>query len=379
MQSKTAESSSRKIKLVFAAVKGPPFGGMPTVTAIFLTSSIFTVNDTLFVDTTPINRDYGPLQIFRVMHSFRLFARLIKAVIQHHAQVVYIMSPSLMGFYEKGVMALVCKLLGTRTVIHLLGGGFKNFYERSFFNRILIRFLLRRCDAVATVSEYWRSYVAKMVPQNKVWIIPNPVEAKKFLELKEKGFERKKVIFLFAGAITSYKGIRDLLEAVQKARDSMQTAKVRIIGDGDLMDECQKKVKEEQLDDTISFLGYVSEEEKIRLFRTSDVFVLPSHMDAFPVAILEAMSAGMPVVSTMVGGIPSIVHEGETGFLVPPGDINALSQRMIRLIEDPDLREKMGQRAAKYVSENFDVELVARRLNELLESVVHGEASKRNC
>ena len=364
-----------KIRLVCAAVKGPPFGGMPAVTAVLLDSSVFTVNDAVFVDTTPINRDYGPLQIFRVLHSFRLFGRLVGAVIKHRARVVYIMSPSFLGFYEKGVMALVCKLLGKKTVMHLLGGGFRSFYERSSIDRVLIRFLLRRCDAVATVSEYWREFITNVVHKDTVWIIPNPVDSSKFQTQKRKE-PNGKVTFLFAGAITRYKGIFDLLDAVHRYHASFRNAEVLVIGDGDLMHECQKRVKDEKLDDTISFLGYVSEEEKIRIFRTSDVFVLPSHVDAFPVAVLEAMSAGMPVISTTVGGIPSIVREGETGFLVSPEDIDALGQRMVKLIEDRNLRDEMGRRAAKFVSENFDVDLVARRLNELLSAVAHGKAAR---
>lgn len=365
-----------KIKLVFAAVKGPPFGGMPSVTSMLVNSSLFKVNNAFFVDTTPINRDYGPLKIFRILHSFRLFGRLIKAIFKHKAQVVYIMSPSFIGFYEKALMSLVCRALGRRTVIHLLGGGFQSFYERSFLDRFFIRFFLRRCNAIGTVSEYWKEYLTTIVPRDKVWLIPNPVESEKFYNEKTGGREENKAAILFAGHITNHKGIHDLLEAVHKYHDSFRNSKVVIIGDGDLLEECRNRVKEDQLVDIVSFLGYVSEEEKIRLFKKSDIFVLPSHVDALPVAVLEAMSAGMPVVATNVGGIPSMVHEGKTGFLVSPGDVETLARRILQLVENPEMRNEMGKRAREFVSDNYDVELVAHKLNELLHDVVFGKSAK---
>jgi glycosyltransferase involved in cell wall biosynthesis len=106
-----------------------------------------------------------------------------------------------------------------------------------------------------------------------------------------------------------------------------------------------------------------------QLYHDSDIFCLPTYGDCLPMVLSEAGAAGIPCVATRVAGIPEIVLDGETGFLMPTGDVPALTESLRRLIEGPDLRARMGERAVAVVSERFDAERNAMRLLELLKGV----------
>jgi glycosyltransferase involved in cell wall biosynthesis len=108
----------------------------------------------------------------------------------------------------------------------------------------------------------------------------------------------------------------------------------------------------------IDHLGPVSLEERLAFFKRADVFVLPTYAEGTPISMLEAMAAGLPVVSTPVGGIPDVVEDGVEGFIVKPGDVEALADRLARLINDPERRRRMGRRAQDKVRPfNWDVVL----------------------
>lgn len=362
---KTIESM---LKIIFAAPKGPPYGGMTANTSAFMRSSIFKDNKAVLVNTSPPNRPYGVF--YRFFHSLRLFRRLVKAIKTFKPNIVYFMSSSFRGFYEKGTMAILSQMMGARTVIHLIGGGFRDFYESSRFNSFLISFFLKRCDAVATVSECWKEFISSFIPSEKVWIIPNPVESKIFINKRDKIKKNHQVQILFSGKLVKNKGVLDLIDVVSSYRKEFQNTKVILMGDGELYDECKNNIQEAKIDNIVSMTGYVGEEEKILIFKASDIFVLPTYEDALPVAVLEALSAGLPVVSTIVGGIPSMVEHNENGFLVPPGDLDRFKNYLIQLIHNNELRSKMGRKGQEIVKSKFDIEIVAEKMNEMFHDLV---------
>jgi glycosyltransferase involved in cell wall biosynthesis len=110
---------------------------------------------------------------------------------------------------------------------------------------------------------------------------------------------------------------------------------------------------------------------KTELFERANLFVLPSYNEGLPMAILEGMTAGMAIVSTPVGGIPEVVRDGYNGFLVPPGDIDALAEKLAVLAHDPQLCHLMGQRSREIVKSELDVKSYVTRLIDLYNSKLH--------
>jgi glycosyltransferase involved in cell wall biosynthesis len=173
----------------------------------------------------------------------------------------------------------------------------------------------------------------------------------------------------FVGRLHPQKGLDFLLQAMQMIRDRLHNAMLFIIGDGELRRSLENQTREYGLQHIVSFLG--TSQDIPSLLYSLNLFVLPSLWEGMPVALLEAMAAGLPVVATSVGGVPEVVLDGETGFLVPPGNPEALGQAILALYEQPELRIHMGLAGKQRVQNCFSSETVTRNLEliyqELLE------------
>jgi glycosyltransferase involved in cell wall biosynthesis len=118
----------------------------------------------------------------------------------------------------------------------------------------------------------------------------------------------------------------------------------------------------------IEFLGHQKEIEKI--YKIADILVLTSEREGTPNVVMEAMATGLPVISTNVGGIPDIVYDSETGFLIEPGDIDSLVSKLMLLMEDTSLRQKIGTKARKFIVENHSLEMLPSILFKFYSSIL---------
>jgi glycosyltransferase involved in cell wall biosynthesis len=107
-----------------------------------------------------------------------------------------------------------------------------------------------------------------------------------------------------------------------------------------------------------------------RYYQAADLYIHAARADTFPNTILEALACGIPVIATAVGGIPEQIHEGKTGFLTPLGDASAMAGAIWRLLEDPDLRKKMGDAAIREVNEKFSLDLQVKRFLSWYEEII---------
>ncbi len=145
-----------------------------------------------------------------------------------------------------------------------------------------------------------------------------------------------------------------------------------IAGNGDA-DSFREQAAALGIADRVTFPGWVGPEEAQALLASAGVFVLPSYNEGLPVAVLEAMAAGVPVVTTRVGAIPDLGIDGEAGFIVEPGSIEDLTDRLAVLVNDPALRSLFGRNGRRRVESDFTIDSTARRL-----AALYREASFHN-
>jgi glycosyltransferase involved in cell wall biosynthesis len=156
-----------------------------------------------------------------------------------------------------------------------------------------------------------------------------------------------------------------MLEAFAKAkRMSSVPMTLRIGGSGEL-EKAKQAAISQGIADSVEFLGWVVGDAKLKLLEEADVYVLPSFHEGLPVSILEAMSYGVPVLSTRVGGIPELVREGLDGFLVEAGKVDDLADRMARLAADAALRSAMGASGRERVQAHYSEAMVVPALEAL--------------
>jgi glycosyltransferase involved in cell wall biosynthesis len=161
------------------------------------------------------------------------------------------------------------------------------------------------------------------------------------------------------------KGLGVFLRAARGVVDLCPKICFVICGDGYARGQLQALAQELGIGDRVHFLGYW--ENALEVYRLLDVFVLPSLSEGFPTVNLEAMAAGLAVVTTDVGGAAEAVLDGETGFVVSPQDEVALRDAIVRLCEDASLRREIGHRAQTFVNEMFTVETLVWRIIEVYE------------
>jgi glycosyltransferase involved in cell wall biosynthesis len=280
---------------------------------------------------------------------------------RHSCRVVHLHSAVGWSFYEKGALALFGKSLGYRTILHMHGGRFTEFYSRSRA-KSLIRVILEGVDRVVVLSDGWMRYFGTIAPRAKLTVIQNGVSVPAEPPLPSRG---QNVSFL--GALLDRKGVSEAIDAFALVSSRFPEATLEIAGpsEGAAEREYRDQAISSGVASRVHFLGSLDGPQISQLFARTAVFILPSWVEALPMALLEAMAHARPVIATSVGAIPEVVVDGVTGYLVPPKNVTELADRLSLLLDDRELRWMIGNNAWKDVNERFNVISTGQKLRLL--------------
>jgi glycosyltransferase involved in cell wall biosynthesis len=267
------------------------------------------------------------------------------------------------SFWRKAMFMWIARAFGIPYLLHLHGSEFAVFYEQECgpFAQARVRSAFAHARSVIVLSEAWAQWVRRNCPGSRLKIIFNPVLVPADTPAAA---ERPPDSLLFLGRLGPRKGCYVLLEALRAVRAEFPSVRLLMGGDGEV-DKVVARAAELGLAAHVQALGWVDAEERGRWLRSAAVYVLPSFHEGLPMSILEAMAAGLPIVSTTVGGIPEAVTDGQEGLLVPPGDPEALARALCRVLSSATVREQMGLAARKRVLHEFAAAAVVPRLESL--------------
>ncbi|GGL18855.1 glycosyltransferase family 4 protein [Caulobacter rhizosphaerae] len=268
---------------------------------------------------------------------------------------------------RKQLYQAVAKALGMRTVLHLHGSGYDEFYaDLTVKHQAAVRAFFARADAVVALGDHWKRFMLTelRLPLAKVVEIPNGVPAAPAVARAPNAVPA----IAFLGEVGHRKGVDVLIDALAQLKADGLDFAVTIGGNGDL-ETARAHAERAGVLDRIDFPGWVDEAGADKVLRGADLLVLPSRAENQPVAILEAMARGLPVVSTRIGGIPQQVLDGETGLLVEPDDVAQLAQALATLIQSPERRAAYGQAGLRRFEAHFSVAACAERFAELYRSL----------
>lgn len=224
---------------------------------------------------------------------------------------------------------------------------------------------MARAETVVTVTRPLREQVLGIgVPADKVEVIWMGVDLAAAPPSPERTGEAGRLHAVTVARLNLAKGHRFALAAVRAAVDAGRDVRYSIAGEGPARAAIEADVDRLGLADRVALLGTLGEEAVRDLLARADAFVLPSVGlgEAAPVAVMEAMAAGLPVVSTVIGGVPDMVADGEDGLLVPQADVPALTAALLRVADDVPLRGRLGRAARARAERQFDSSALARRL-----------------
>lgn len=270
------------------------------------------------------------------------------------------------------VVLILARLFGRTAVVQT--HGLDIIYGNALYQFLCVRWL-KHCERIIANSSYTAALARNAgVPADRVTVIPPGLDAQRFADSqdvnglrKRLGFDQQQII-LFVGRLAKRKGVKEFIERsfVNIVR-AIPRACFVIAGEnpveslahrGDVLSEIEEVIAKLRLQDHARLLGAVSDEQVVALYQMADVVVLPAlaskqDVEGFGIVLLEAAAATKPTVAMRVGGIPDAVEHGKGGILVAPGDYDELTQALITLLRNDELRKTLGRYGANWAQEKF--------------------------
>jgi glycosyltransferase involved in cell wall biosynthesis len=295
-------------------------------------------------------------------------AQFVIEVIWRRPSLVHLHTASRGSFIRKASLLWISRLARVPVVVHMHGGGILEYHEKSSpVIRAFIRVTLEQASAVVALGDAWASRLPMIAPGARITAIPNAVEPGR-RTLQPSTGEPVRVVFL--GRIADSKGAFTLLDAwAELARDPElvgdlgRISVLTIAGDGEV-ERARRRVGGLGLEHSVEVRDWMSASDVGKLLDQSHVLVLPSRNEGQPMSVLEAMARGLCVVASDVGGLPEMIGDG-CGVLVPPDDVEKLTDALRHVIFDGDLRAQYGAAANARMAAKFDVRTVWRQLDAL--------------
>lgn len=222
--------------------------------------------------------------------------------------------------------------------------------RKNMIFRNLVKYNLKKADYITATSQAL-TRETMLYTEKKVCTIPFGIDTSRFHKYGRDNGD--KITIGIVKSLEEAYGIKYLIEAFSKLCTRHNNLQLLIVGSGTQYEEMLELCKKTGIDRLVTFTGKVPNEEVPRYLNTMDIFVMPSLTESFGVAALEAQACEIPVVATNIGGIPEVVQDNKTGFLVKPNDSNALADKIEQLIESKDMRDNMGIQGRRFVEEKY--------------------------
>lgn len=238
----------------------------------------------------------------------------------------------------------------------------------------LVRYNLKKADYITATSQAL-TRETMLYTEKKVHTIPFGIDTSRFFKYGKA--DKNKVTIGIVKSLEEVYGIRYLIEAFGRVHSRHKNTELLIVGSGSKHKEMQELSRKLNLEGNVIFAGKVPNEEVPLYLNKMDIFVMPSIKESFGVAALEAQACEVPVIASNVGGIPEVVVDNHTGFLVEPSDIDILSEKIEKLVLGQDLREAMGRNGRVFVEEKYSWDKNVMDMYNLYREIIEQHNRKR--
>lgn len=296
---------------------------------------------------------------------FKSLLSLPLILVSKNIDLVHIHGSMRSSFLRKAPFMIISKLFGKKVVHHMHSAKVNEYFGScSKIKAKIVCFFMDQYDAMIVLGNYWRTVIGKKTSTN-IFPVFNAVEKQQL----PKVCKNNQFTIFVIGELGKRKGTYDILK-IAKQLSAYDDIDFRIAGGGADFDKLKSICASENLNSVITWLGWVGPEERDQELANADLFFLPSYHEGMPMAILEAMSAGLPVLSTPVGAISDCVVDGKTGFLVEPGDIEHFAQKILYLKENPKLLAEFKKASSIRADTVFSPELFSDNVIQVYKTVL---------
>lgn len=333
-------------------------GGISTVINGYL-DSILPRHHNIYLVTSHVD---GP-KIVKLTTAILGLVKTFFHLLVKNIDIVHIHGSDIISSKRKYVYFKLVRNFDCKIIYHFHGASFLDQYPTASDEwKKRIKALFQEPDLIICLSESWKRAITEFAPYSNIEVIPNAVRLPEIDHLKKNTGNSVQLTFL--GLIGERKGVFDLLIVVERLIEDGYDINLQIGGNGEV-DRLLNEIDLLGIGHRVQYLGWICEKERDLLLRKTDVFILPSYAEGMPMSILEAMSYSIPVISTFVGGIPELMSDDESGFLITPGDIDALYQRLASLVQNEKLRNEFGHKARLIVKSKHNIDLVLQKIDSI--------------
>ena len=295
----------------------------------------------------------GKGSIIKLVKFISLFFSIFYKLATNKFDAVYItLSPHGGAFYKDSILLLLAKIFCSKRVIHLHGKGIKAEANSSQFKNKLYNFVFNKCSVIH-LAESLLFDINFLRGIDKLYILPNGVP---YIYSKNKSHKNPVASLLYISNLVPTKGAFDFIKACKLLLDNGYYFEANLAGahsSAEFLNECKKYIDANGLGEAVNLLGPAYGEDKEKLLASADIFILPTYYrnECFPLSILEAMSYGLPVISTNEGAINNIIQDGHNGFIIKKKSPLSLFKAISKLLDNNDVKAEMSTNA-KSVFEN---------------------------
>lgn len=318
--------------------------------------------------------EVGRLNLFKIVHLFQMIVDILIKKFSHGISILYFppTGPKKVAFYRDAIILICVRPFFKKVIFHFHAAGISELYPNlNFFEKTLFRKAYYNADIGIRLSKHSVDDSSKLNIRTE-FIVPYGVN--------DNSIDKKNIInvsgctILFVGLLNRTKGITILIEACSLLKKRGLEFKVQVMGKFESSKfelEVRELVLNLGLEQNISFLGVMVGKDKFEAFSSADIFCFPTYYESesFPVVILEALSFGLPIVSTQWRGIPTMVADGENGFLTEIQNPEATANSLNQLISDHELRTAMGMNSRIRYMNEFSIERYHKNLEAIFNYV----------
>jgi len=364
-----------KKSIVFMSPLPPPYMGPTIATEIILNSNLKDEFELIHLDTSD-HRDLftlGAVDFLNISLALKHYAILFWLILTRRPSLVYIpICQTTLGYLRDAGFILISKALHCRVICHLRGGNFKNWYtSSSLMTKWLVRNIHSVVDGQIVLGENLRYLFDNIIPREKIYVVPNGMDIKICFNRNK---DSDKIRVLYLSNFIREKGIIDILKAIPYVYNSNKEIEFVFAGnshDKKIAQEIRNFIYEHS-SLPIKLIGPVYGQSKFNLLCSSDIFVFPTYypLEGHPWVIVEAMAAGLPIITTDLGAITESVKEDVNGFIVEKRNPEEIAEKIVFLSNNPDLRRKMSMASRQLYLENFTEDSMVKRLTDAFRSVL---------
>lgn len=363
-----------KKKVLILGKLPPPFMGPAIATQIILNSRLRN-SFQLLHHSTKVNESLnmlGKWNFEKIIKNFTIYINLLKVCILEKPDLVLIpISQTTIGFIKDSFLIIIARLTGRKILIQLRGSNFINWLSNStWLTKVIVGFILSLAKGVIVLGQNLKYLFTDYFPSEKIFVVPNGADYSFPVVVK---IAQRPVRILYLSNLLKSKGITDVFDALVILKQKNIPFRFEAIGEWlelDIKQYCIALVEQYQL--PVDIYPSLGKTEKLSHLAFADIFIFPPRdPEGHPWVIVEALAAGLPVISTNQGAIAESVYEGVNGFIIPPSNAVAIAEKLFLLIHDLDLRSKMAFESRRIYFENFTEDKMTANLEKVFNSIIH--------